>query len=72
MKEILSAVQTARVIGCDPKKVRERLKNGIWTFGEYIPAERTGKKQDCYEVNAYGLAEWLRISTGELERRLRK
>ncbi len=40
MRDILNAVQTARVIGCDPHKVRERLKCGIWTFGEYIPAEK--------------------------------
>lgn len=72
MRDILSAAQTARVIGCDPHKVRERLKCGIWTFGKYIPAEKTGKKQDCYEINAYSLAEWLRISMEELEKRLKK
>lgn len=72
MREILNAVQTARIIGCDPHKVRERLKCGIWTFGEYIPAERTGKKQDCYEINAYSLAGWLRISMEELEKRVKK
>lgn len=72
MKDILNAVQTARVIGCNPRKVRERLKCGVWTFGEYIPAEKTGKKQDCYEVNASSLAGWLQISMEELEERIKK
>lgn len=68
----MNAVQTARVIGCDPHKVRERLKCGIWTFGEYIPAEKNREETGLLRINAYSLAGWLGISMEELEKRIKK
>ena len=34
MKEILTAAEAAREIGCTPQKVRERMKRGLWDLGE--------------------------------------
>ena len=42
--EILSAKQAAKILGVSPQCVRERIKRGIWTFGEMIPKEKTGNK----------------------------
>ncbi len=46
--EILSAKQAAKILGVSPQCVRERIKRGIWTFGEMIPKEKTGNKYDSY------------------------
>ena len=70
MYDILSANQAAKVIGCTPQKVRERLKRKIWTFGVYIPKSKTGFKQNNYDISKKELAEFLRISEEELEKRL--
>lgn len=70
MREILNAVQTARVIGCCPQMVRERIKRGIWTFGNVVTAKQSGNTQNSYEINKRKFAEWLGISVEELERRL--
>lgn len=71
MREILNASETARVIGCSPQMVRERIKRGIWTFGNVVTAEQSGKRQDSYEINKRALAERLGISVEEVERRVR-
>ena len=39
MQDILNSSQAARVIGCGPQKVRERIKRGIWTFGTIVTAK---------------------------------
>lgn len=70
MREILNAAQTARVIGCSPQMVRERIKRGNWKFGDVVTAKQSGKTQNSYEINKRKLAEWLVISVEELERRL--
>lgn len=71
MYEILNAAQTARVIGCAPQKVRERIKRGIWTFGSVVTAKQSGNIENSYEINKGNLAEWLRIPVEEVERRVR-
>ena len=71
MREILSAAQTARVIGCAPQMVRERIKRGIWTFGSVVTAKQSGTLQCSYEVKKRDLADWLGISVDEVERRVR-
>ena len=70
MREILNAAQTARVIGCCPQMVRERIKRGIWTFGNVVTTKQSGNTQNSYEINKRKFAEWLGISVEELERRL--
>ena len=72
MREILSAAQTARVIGCAPQMVRERIKRGIWTFGSVVTAKQSGNVQCSYEVKKRDLADWLGISVEEVERRMDK
>lgn len=42
MQDILNSSQAARVIGCGPQKVRERIKRGIWTFGTIVTAKEAG------------------------------
>ncbi len=41
-EDILSAREAAKILGCDPQAVRERIRLGIWTFGECIPKSKTG------------------------------
>lgn len=69
MREILNASETARVIGCGSQMVRERIKRGIWTFGNVVTAKQSGNRQASYEINKRALAEWLGISVEEVERR---
>ena len=68
MREILSAAQAARVIGCAPQMVRERIKRGIWTFGSVVTAKQSGNVQSSYEIQKRDLADWLGISVEEVER----
>ncbi len=70
MREILSASQAARVIGCGPQMVRERIKRGIWTFGSVVTAKQSGNVQSSYEIKKRDLADWLGITVEELERRV--
>ena len=49
-KETMSAAAAARIIGCSPQMVRERIKRRIWTFGDHIPKEKTGKTQDSFII----------------------
>lgn len=71
MRDVLNAVQAAKVIGCGPQKVRERIKRGIWTWGTVVTAKEAGNtKNNGYEINLQELADWLHISREEAERRL--
>lgn len=70
MREILSAAQAARVIGCAPQMVRERIKRGIWTFGSVVTAKQSGNVQSSYEIKKRDIADWLGISVEEVERRI--
>lgn len=62
-KQILNATEAAKVIGCNPQKVRERLKRGMWKFGKAYPPDK-----DCevwrYEIPRAKLYSFLGI-TGE-------
>ena len=70
MREIHRAAQAARVIGCAPQMVRERIKRGIWTFGSVVTAKQSGNVQSSYEIKKRDLADWLGISVEEVERRI--
>ena len=71
MQVILTANQTARVIGCGPQRVRERIKRGIWSFGSVVTRKESGNVQkNTYEINKYKLADWLGIPAEEVDRRL--
>lgn len=51
MKEIFSVPEVSRMMGWGKQKIRERIKNGIWTFGDRIPKELTGNKRgDDYDI----------------------
>ena len=58
-KPLMSANEAARIIGCTGQMVRERIKRGIWTFGEVVPASKTGNKQDSYLINRKKLMKYL-------------
>ena len=71
MKDILTANQTARVIGCGPQRVRERIKRGVWTFGSVVTRKESGNVQkNTYEINKHKLADFLGIPVEEVDRRL--
>lgn len=36
-KATVTVAVAAQLIGCSQQTVRERIKRGIWTFGEAIP-----------------------------------
>ena len=64
-KELISAKEAARIIGCDPQALRQRIKLGIWKFGERIPKEKTGLKCDTYLISRRKLYRYLGIEGGE-------
>lgn len=71
MKDIPTANQTARVIGCGPQRVRERIKRGIWTSGSVVTRKESGNAQkNTYEINKHKLADFLGIPVEEVDRRL--
>lgn len=59
VKTILSAEEAAKVIGCAPQKVRERMKHKLWDLGRAIPPEKTGKSSWTYEIMQYKLERFL-------------
>lgn len=59
MKEIISARAAAKIIGCSAEAVRQRIKAGIWTFGERIPKEKNGNKIDTYLISRKKLERYL-------------
>lgn len=51
MKDLLTVPEASRIMGCDPQKIREHIKRGIWDFGERIPKKATGSKRgDEYNI----------------------
>lgn len=60
-KEIMSATAAAEILGCSPEAVRQRIRLGIWKFGECIPKERTGRKQDNFIIYRRKLEKHLGI-----------
>lgn len=49
-KETMSAAAAARILGCSPEAVRQRIRLGIWRFGECIPGKKTGHKSDVFVI----------------------
>lgn len=49
-KETMSASAASRILGCTPQSVRERIRLGVWDFGECIPKKKTGKKSDTFVI----------------------
>lgn len=70
MKQILSAAQAAKVIGCNPQTVRERVRRNIWTFGRCIPSVKTGNKSDSFEIVLNDLCKYLSITAEEAIERI--
>lgn len=70
MRDLLNANQTARVMQCAPQMVRERIKRNIWTFGRAVVPSESGRKLTGYEINKRELADFLKISLDEINRRL--
>ena len=58
-KPLISASEAAKIIGCTPQMVRDRIKSGVWKFGEFIPKNRTGNKRDTYLINRAKLMQYL-------------
>ena len=65
MKEVISAAEAARMIGCTPQMVRERIRIGEWTFGRRVPKEKTGRKCDSYEIYVRKLCKKFEIPLPE-------
>ena len=40
----------ARELGMSVQAVREHMRSGLFDIGDYIPKEKTGKKQDEFHV----------------------
>ena len=55
----MNATEAAKIIGCSPQMVRERIKRGIWKFGEVIPKGRSGNSKDSYLINRKKLMRYL-------------
>ena len=47
MKEVISAEQAARELGVPAQAVRERIKQGVWNFGDVVKG-KNGK--DTYLI----------------------
>ncbi|WP_084002954.1 hypothetical protein [Dorea sp. D27] len=50
MAEILKPPEVAKILGCSPQMVRERIRRGIWDFGECIPKKSNSGRN---EFNIY-------------------
>lgn len=59
MKEILSAEEAAREIGCPAQKVRIRMQRKLWDLGIAIPPSKNGSKEWQYDVKRKKLEEFL-------------
>lgn len=50
MAEIMKPPEVAKILGCSSQMVRERIRRGIWNFGECIPKKGNGGRD---EFNIY-------------------
>ena len=58
MKEILTANEAAREIGCTSQKVRERMKRGMWDLGEVV--EKLGRStKNEYNIHRHKLEKFI-------------
>lgn len=67
MKEVLTATETAAILGVHPKVVRFNMEKGIWDFGKVIPPKVTGKKTNTYHVYARKMCDFFEIPFKEDE-----
>ena len=49
-KETVSICPAAKLLGFNQQSVRERIRAGIWNFGEVIPKKKTGRKTDSFVI----------------------
>jgi len=67
MCERVPIKQAAQELGMSRQAVREHMRRGLFDIGDYIPKERTGKKQDSFYVYRPKLDRHLgRIQKGEI------
>lgn len=68
-KEILKPPEVAKILGISSQSVREHIRHGVWTFGECIPKEKTGKSTDTFNIYRTKLEKHIqrRITDEELE-----
>lgn len=60
MREILTASEAAREIGCTSQKVRERMKRGMWDLGEVIEKEKLGRNaKNEYNIYRHKLEKFI-------------
>lgn len=60
MKEILTAAEAAREIGCTPQKVRERMKRGLWDLGDVIDKNKLGRvEKNEYNIHRLKLEKFI-------------
>ena len=60
MKEILTANEAAREIGCTSQKVRERMKHGMWDLGEVVEKEKLGRStKNEYNIHRHKLEKFI-------------
>lgn len=72
MAEILNtATKIAKVIRCDPREVRHKMRTGKWQFGRVLKPEKRGEKYQ-YEATIEEVAKYIDIPREEAERRLRE
>ena len=50
MCERVPIKQAAQELGMSRQAVREQMRRNIFDIGDYIPKEKTGKKQDEFHV----------------------
>lgn len=50
--EVFRPPQAAKILGkgTTPQKVRMRMRTGMWPIGDVIPKEKTGNKQDGFDI----------------------
>ena len=60
MKEILTANEAAREIGCTSQKVRERMKRGLGDLGEVIDKNKLGRvEKNEYNIHRHKLEKFI-------------
>lgn len=45
-RECISGAKAAEILGVDRHTLKDRIRRGIWTFGEIVPARKCGGKYD--------------------------
>lgn len=72
MRDVLTAKQASRVLGCAPTKIKAYILSGKWDIGRVIKAKDLGQNKDVIEVYKYKMANVFGISLEEIDQRLNK